>query len=60
MILSRLKVCEDGHRREAHTPGRRHRAAGGDKRVDLRVNTVPTVHGEKMVSCEFSTRTPFR
>ena len=21
----------------------------GDKRVDLRVNTVPTVHGEKMV-----------
>ena len=40
---------EDGHRRKAHSPGRRHRVRRGDKRVDLRVNTVPTVYGEKMV-----------
>ena len=40
---------EDGHRREAHSAGRRDWLKSGDKRVDLRVSTVPTVYGEKIV-----------
>ncbi|WP_165220496.1 GspE/PulE family protein [Aquisphaera insulae] len=50
MLLSRLKVLAKMDIAEKRIP--QDGAIGlksGDKRVDLRVNTVPTVHGEKMV-----------
>ncbi|QEH35861.1 Type II secretion system protein E [Aquisphaera giovannonii] len=50
MLLSRLKVLAKMDIAEKRTPQDGAIALrSGDKRVDLRVNTVPTVHGEKMV-----------
>ncbi len=50
MILSRLKVLAKMDIAEKRVPQDGAIALrSGDKRVDLRVNTVPTVHGEKMV-----------
>ncbi|MGA7496669.1 MAG: GspE/PulE family protein [Isosphaeraceae bacterium] len=50
MILSRLKVLAKMDIAEKRIPQDGAIALrAGDKRVDLRVNTVPTVHGEKMV-----------
>ncbi|HMF35593.1 MAG TPA: GspE/PulE family protein [Isosphaeraceae bacterium] len=50
MILSRLKVLAKMDIAEKRIPQDGAIALrSGDKRVDLRVNTVPTVHGEKMV-----------
>ncbi|MGC8641552.1 MAG: GspE/PulE family protein [Isosphaeraceae bacterium] len=50
MILSRLKVLAKMDIAEKRIPQDGAIALRtGDKRVDLRVNTVPTVHGEKMV-----------
>ena len=50
MILSRLKVLAKMDIAEKRIPQDGAIALRtGDRRVDLRVNTVPTVHGEKMV-----------
>ena len=50
MIISRLKVLAKMDIAEKRIPQDGAIALRtGDKRVDLRVNTVPTVHGEKMV-----------
>jgi type IV pilus assembly protein PilB len=50
MILSRLKVLAKMDIAEKRVPQDGAIALrSGDKRIDLRVNTVPTVHGEKMV-----------
>ncbi|HWT83180.1 MAG TPA: ATPase, T2SS/T4P/T4SS family, partial [Candidatus Methylomirabilis sp.] len=50
MIVSRLKVLAKMDIAEKRIPQDGAIALrSGDKRVDLRVNTVPTVHGEKMV-----------
>jgi type IV pilus assembly protein PilB len=50
MILSRLKVLAKMDIAEKRIPQDGAIALRtGDKRIDLRVNTVPTVHGEKMV-----------
>jgi type IV pilus assembly protein PilB len=50
MILSRLKVLAKMDIAEKRIPQDGAIAVrSGEKRVDLRVNTVPTVHGEKMV-----------
>ena len=50
MIISRLKVLARMDIAEKRIPQDGAIAMRtGDKRVDLRVNTVPTVHGEKMV-----------
>ncbi|MDR3618307.1 MAG: GspE/PulE family protein [Paludisphaera borealis] len=50
MILSRLKVLAKMDIAEKRIPQDGAIAVKNvDKRVDLRVNTVPTVHGEKMV-----------
>src|SRR5208283_2175065 len=50
MILSRLKALAKMDIAEKRIPQDGAIALrAGDKRVDLRVNTVPTVHGEKMV-----------
>ena len=50
MIISRLKILAKMDIAEKRIPQDGAIALRtGDKRVDLRVNTVPTVHGEKMV-----------
>ncbi len=50
MIVSRLKVLAKMDIAEKRIPQDGAIALRtGDKRIDLRVNTVPTVHGEKMV-----------
>ena len=50
MIVSRLKILAKMDIAEKRIPQDGAIALRtGDKRVDLRVNTVPTVHGEKMV-----------
>jgi type IV pilus assembly protein PilB len=50
MILSRLKILARMDIAEKRIPQDGAIALRtGDKRIDLRVNTVPTVHGEKMV-----------
>jgi type IV pilus assembly protein PilB len=50
MIISRLKVLAKMDIAEKRIPQDGAIALRtGDKRIDLRVNTVPTVHGEKMV-----------
>jgi type IV pilus assembly protein PilB len=50
MILSRLKVLAKMDIAEKRIPQDGAIAVrSGDKRIDLRVNTVPTVNGEKMV-----------
>ncbi len=50
MIVSRLKVLARMDIAEKRIPQDGAIALRtGDKRIDLRVNTVPTVHGEKMV-----------
>ena len=50
MILSRLKVLAKMDIAEKRIPQDGAIALRtGDRRVDIRVNTVPTVHGEKMV-----------
>ncbi len=50
MIISRLKILAKMDIAEKRIPQDGAIALRtGDKRIDLRVNTVPTVHGEKMV-----------
>ncbi len=51
MIISRFKVLAKMDIAEKRVPqdGKRSPSATGDRRIDLRVNTVPTVFGEKMV-----------
>ena len=50
MIISRFKVLAKMDIAEKRIPQDGAIALRtGDKRIDLRVNTVPTVHGEKMV-----------
>jgi type IV pilus assembly protein PilB len=50
MIISRLKILARMDIAEKRIPQDGAIALRtGDKRIDLRVNTVPTVHGEKMV-----------
>ena len=52
MILSRFKILSKMDIAEKRIPqdgAHRTCTRTGDKRVDLRVNTVPTVYGEKMV-----------
>jgi type IV pilus assembly protein PilB len=50
MIISRLKILARMDIAEKRIPQDGAIAMRtGDKRIDLRVNTVPTVHGEKMV-----------
>ena len=50
MIVSRFKVLAKMDIAEKRIPQDGAIALRtGDKRIDLRVNTVPTVHGEKMV-----------
>ncbi len=50
MIVSRLKILAKMDIAEKRIPQDGAIALRtGDKRIDLRVNTVPTVHGEKMV-----------
>ena len=50
MIISRFKILAKMDIAEKRIPQDGAIALRtGDKRVDLRVNTVPTVHGEKMV-----------
>jgi type IV pilus assembly protein PilB len=50
MIVSRLKILAKMDIAEKRVPRDGAIALrSGDKRIDLRVNTIPTVHGEKMV-----------